>query len=177
MSKRNAFTEIVADQQDIEMLDGISYRWFDFGQLPASTSRDYLIYIPDAPIDLFFYGRSFSGRASNLQLEIYAAPTFTAEGSSMQNRIFNRNADKPKNNQAQIWLGPTITDVGTLVDYDETSGSVDSNSGTKGSAGSDASQEFPRLMPKDTYILARVTNLSSSNPANFVYKLFWSEVT
>ena len=172
---RNYYTEIIVERSELEMLDGKAYRWFDHVDMTASQVKNYLIYIPE-DIDLFFYGRSFSGRGANIKLETFANPQFSSPGSLMDNRIFNRNSDYPKNNLAQIWQDPVVTSDGTLTDYDETSGSIDSSSAVKGSAGSESTQDFPRLMPKGTYILVRVTNLSSSNPAYYTYKLFWSEV-
>jgi hypothetical protein len=80
MSK-NYYTEIVADQNTAELLDGVAFRWFDYGELAAGG-------------------------------------------------------------------------------------------GAKGSVGSETTQDFPRLMPRGIYFLARITNLSEDN----VYKLFWSEL-
>lgn len=176
---RAYYSEISFDASTVEMLDGFAFRWFDFQQLAATAAKEYLIYIPDiaSELDIFFYGRSFASRGSNVKLEVFANPTFSSEGVAMPDRVFNRNADfSAKVPASQFWEDPTITADGTLVDYDETAGSVSESSGVKGSAGSDASQEFPRVMPKDTYLLVRITNFSTANPANYVYKLYWSEV-
>lgn len=170
------YSEITEDQNFASMLDGQAYRWFDFGTLLPEESKDFLIYIPPAPVELLFYGRLLHGRGSDANLMVYVNPVFSAQGSSMQGRIFNRSSDYPSNNQAMIWQNPTITSEGDLSDYDEVFGELSTGSGNKGSSGSETTQEFPRVMPKDTYLLSRLTNLSTTNNLNFIYKLFWSEI-
>lgn len=165
------YTEIVADQNFASMLDGNTFRWFDFSSLASGASKSYLVYIPSGK-EVWFYGRAFSGRGDNLELRVYSNPVFTAQGSSMTDRIFNRNSKSNTVAESQIWQNPTITNDGVLTDYDDTAGAV--GQGNKGSSGSDASQEFPRILPSDSYFLARVTNIGT-NPAHFSYKLFWSE--
>lgn len=176
MSK-NYYTEIVADQNTVELLDGVAFRWFDYGTVdysPNPNTKEYLVYIPDN-VNVFFYGRSFSSRSADMSLEVYVNPTFSSEGLSMTSRVFNRNSDSPKTTDVQIWQDPVIVSDGSLVDYDETAGSV--GGGTKGSLGSITLQEFPRFMPRDVYFLVRITNLSQDNvEAQYVYKLFWSEL-
>ena len=172
---KSILSEVVSDENFISMLDGRAYRWYDRGSLAPTATQDYLIYIP-AGVDLWFYGRSFAGRATNLTLTIYTNPTITDNGVEMPGKIFNRNSDYPASNLARIWKSPAVSSMGTESDYDETSGSVDSSSGVKGSTGSQTSQEFPRVMPKDTYIFVRVKNLSTQNTGSFIYKLFWSEI-
>lgn len=173
MSK-NYYTEIVADQNTVELLDGVSFRWFDYGELAAGGIKEYIIYIPEN-VNVFFYGRSFASRLADMRLEVFASPTFSSEGSLMLSRIFNRNSDSPNVTNVSIWQDPVLISDGDLIDFDETAGS--SGGGAKGSVGSDTTQEYPRLMPRGIYLLARITNLSEDNiAARYVYKLFWSEL-
>lgn len=167
------FTEIAIDQNYLTMLDGNAFRWFDQGSIVSGGVKEYLILTPPDPVDLFFYGRVFNGRRTDMQLEVFVAPTFSNEGTIMTDRIFNRNGVSPNVSQATVWEDPTITADGTFIDYDSVAGSQGSQ---QGSAGSESSQEFPRIIPASTYLLARITNLSGTNNGFFTYKLFWSEI-
>jgi hypothetical protein len=93
----------------------------------------------------------------------------------MPSRISNRNGDFVGGNQAMMWQNPTLTTDGTLVDYDEVAGSPSTGSGNKGSAGSSASQGFPIILVKNSYMMVRITNLSTVS-GNYVLKWYWSEV-
>lgn len=169
----NFYSEIIADQNFVAMLDGMAYRWFDHQDLNPLQTKYYIVYIPESP-EIWFYGRSFSGRGSDISLEVFANPTLTSLGTLMDNRVFNRNSEYPTANLAKIYEDPTFTAEGTESDYDETSGAL--GQGNKGSSGSDSSQDFPRIMPVDTYLLVKVTNLSDQNVGHYTYKLFWNEI-
>lgn len=170
---RKGFTEVSIDQNYLTMLDGNAYRWFDNQTLASSAVKEYLILTPPEPYDLFFYGRVFNGRRTDMQLEVFVNPTFTSEGTSMANRVFNRNGTSPNTPLGQVWQDPVLTDDGTLVDYDSVAGSKGSG---QGSAGSESSQEFPRIITPSTYLLVRITNLSGTDSGDFTYKIFWSEI-
>ena len=173
---RSYYTEISVDQPTVELLDGLSFQFFDFKTLAPSGVQEYLLEVPSGAVDTVFYGRSFSGRGANLKYEVFSSPTFSSEGAAMPSRISNRNGDFVGGNQAMIWQNPTLTTDGTLADYDEVAGSSSTGSGNKGSAGSSASQGFPIILVKNSYMMVRITNLSSNNPGNYVLKLYWSEV-
>jgi hypothetical protein len=172
---RNYYTEISTDMITVEFLDGLSYRFFDFKELAPEGVQEYLVYVPES-VDLLFYGREFTVRGSNLRYEVFVNPTFSSEGSSMASRVFNRNGDYAQNNLAQVWKDPILTADGILTDYEEAYGSTSAASGKRGTAGSASSQEFPLLLPKGSYNLTRVTNLSTTEPGNYVLRWFWSEV-
>ena len=172
MSSRNFYSEIVADQNFAAMLDGNTYRWFDFQDLPAGSSKEYLVYFPNSETEVWFYGRSLSGRGEAIELNIYQDPVFTSEGTEMSDRIFNRNAKSSNTTGVRVWQDPAITSDGTLSDHDDVAGST--AAGNKGSAGSDASQDSPRVMPEDKYYLVRLTN-NGTELGHFSYKLYWSD--
>ena len=169
---RNYYTEISVDQPTVELLDGLSFQFFDFKTLATSGVQEYLIEVPSG-VDTVFYGRSFSGRGANLKYEVFSSPTFSSEGAAMPSRISNRNGDFVGGNQAMIWQNPTLTTDGTLTDYDEVAGT---SFGNGGSVGSSASQGFPIILVKNSYTMVRITNLSSTVPVNYVLKWYWSEV-
>jgi len=169
----NFYSEVVVDTSMATMLDGNSYRWFDFGDLAAGASKSYVIYIPPAPNELWFYGRAFAGGGSDMSLSIFANPTFSDTGAAMTDRIFNRNGLSSVETTAIIHQNPTILTDGVFVDHDISFGSP--GTGNKGSHGFAASQEFPRILVPDSYILSRVTNTGASD-SSFSYKLYWSEL-
>jgi len=172
---RNYYTEISVDHPTVELLDGLSFQFFDFKTLATSGVQEYLVEVPSG-VDTVFHGRSFSGRGANLKYEVFSSPTFSSEGAAMPSRISNRNGDFAGGNQAMIWQSPTLTTDGTLADYDEVAGSSSTGAGNKGSTGSSASQAFPIIMVKNSYMMVRITNLSSTVPGNYVLKWYWSEV-
>ena len=168
---RNYYTEISVDQPTVELLDGLSFQFFDFKTLADSGVQEYLFEVPSG-VDTVFYGRSFSGRGANLKYEVFSSPTFSSEGAAMPSRISNRNGDFVGGNQAMIWQNPTLTTDGTLTDYDEVAGT---SFGNGGSVGSSASQGFPIILVKNSYTMVRITNLSTVS-GSYVLKLYWSEV-
>ena len=170
---RNYYTEISVDQPTVELLDGLSFQFFDFKTLATSGVQEYLLEVPSGVVDTVFYGRSFSGRGANLKYEVFSSPTFSSEGAAMPSRISNRNGDFVGGNQAMIWQNPTLITDGTLADYDEVPGT---SFGNVGSAGSSASQGFPIILVKNSYMMVRITNLSSNVPGNYVLKWYWSEL-
>ena len=170
---RNYYTEISVDQPTVELLDGLSFQFFDFKTLAPSGVQEYLLEVPSGVFDTVFYGRSFSGRGANLKYEVFSSPTFSSEGAAMASRISNRNGDFVGGNQAMIWQNPTLTTDGTLTDYDEVAGT---SFGNGGSVGSSASQGFPIILVKNSYMMVRITNLSSNVPGNYVLKWYWSEL-
>ena len=169
---RNYYTEISVDQPTVELLDGLSFQFFDFKTLAPSGVQEYLLEVPSGVFDTVFYGRSFSGRGANLKYEVFSSPTFSSEGAAMPSRISNRNGDFVGGNQAMIWQNPTLTTDGTLTDYDEVAGT---SFGNGGSVGSSASQGFPIILVKNSYMMVRITNLSTVS-GNYVLKWYWSEV-
>ena len=169
---RSYYTEISVDQPTVELLDGLSFQFFDFKTLAASGVQEYLLEVPSGAVDTVFYGRSFSGRGANLKYEVFSSPTFSSEGAAMPSRISNRNGDFAGGNQAMIWQNPTLTTDGTLTDYDEVAGT---SFGNGGSVGSSASQGFPIILVKNSYTMVRITNLSTVS-GNYVLKWYWSEV-
>lgn len=169
------YSEIVTEMSMAAMLDGRLFRWFNKFELPISGTKEFLIKIPDDPTILLFHGRLFSSKTSGCDLDIYINPTFSDPGTP-NNNFFNLEGNSIKSPNALIWEDPTITSDGILADVDTTYGTVDTGSGNKGSTGSQTTREFPRIMPKSVYILARVTNLSALNTASVIYKLFWEEI-
>ena len=169
---RSYYTEISVDQPTVELLDGLSFQFFDFKTLATSGVQEYLLEVPSGAVDTVFYGRSFSGRGANLKYEVFSSPTFSSEGAAMPSRISNRNGDFVGGNQAMIWQNPTLTTDGTLTDYDEVAGT---SFGNGGSVGSSASQGFPIILVKNSYMMVRITNLSTVS-GSYVLKLYWSEV-
>ena len=172
---RSYYTEISVDQPTVELLDGLSFQFFDFKTLAPSGVQEYLLEVPSGAVDTVFYGRSFSGRGANLKYEVFSSPTFSSEGAAMPSRISNRNGDFVGGNQAMIWQNPTLTTDGTLADYDEVPGSSFTGF-LSGSGGSSASQGFPIILVKNSYMMVRITNLSSNVPGNYVLKWYWSEL-
>jgi hypothetical protein len=170
---RQSYSEIIVDQNQAQMLDGDTYRFFSFGDIPASGVKEYLFFIPDG-IDSVFYGRALQGRATDAIFQTFGSPTFSNEGTPITDQIFNRNADYSSTSLIQAWEDPTIISDGVLSDYDEIYGTA--GTANKGSQGSQLGAEFPRILPKGVYALARITNVSSSDIHSFVYKLFWAEV-
>ena len=169
---RSYYTEISVDQPTVELLDGLSFQFFDFKTLATSGVQEYLLEVPSGVVDTVFYGRSFSGRGANLKYEVFSSPTFSSEGAAMPSRISNRNGDFVGGNQAMIWQNPTLITDGTLADYDEVPGT---SFGNGGSVGSSASQGFPIILVKNSYTMVRITNLSTVS-GSYVLKLYWSEV-
>ena len=172
---RSYYTEISVDQPTVELLDGLSFQFFDFKTLATSGVQEYLLEVPSGVFDTVFYGRSFSGRGANLKYEVFSSPTFSSEGAAMPSRISNRNGDFVGGNQAMIWQNPTLITDGTLADYDEVPGSSFTGF-LSGSGGSSASQGFPIILVKNSYMMVRITNLSSNVPGNYVLKWYWSEL-
>lgn len=169
------YSEIVSDQQFSTMLDGIAYRWFCFGDIPAESSKHILIHTSPEKATLFF-GRALEGHGANGTLEVFVNPTYVDTGVPCQN-IFNMNGLSTTVAEGQVFEDAVITEDGVLSDYDQFFGSPSTGSGNKGSLGSVTSQEFPRIMPKDAWIHVKITNLSTTNPLSIAYKLFWSEIT
>lgn len=169
----NYYTQVVADQDRVELLDGLAYRWFDYQTLNPLTSFNYLIEVPLDRI-IIFSGREVVVLNSPVSVESFIDPMVTDDGISLDHRIINRNGTKPNQSLSHIWHTPEVTSNGVLVDYEEIAGSE--VQGNRGSSGSATSQKFPQILPKGIKSLVTFTNMSETNPANFVFELFWSEI-
>lgn len=169
------YSEIVTEMSMAAMLDGRLFRWFSKFTLAPSATKEFIFKMPDDPTLLLFHGRLFSSKTAGCDLDVYINPTFSDLGTP-NNNFFNLDGNSPNSPQALVWEGPTLIDDGVLVDVDSTHGTIDTGSGNKGSTGSQTTREFPRIMPKGLYALARATNVSTLNSAEVIYKLFWEEL-
>lgn len=171
------YSEIVADQPFAAMLDGLSYRWFYFGTIPPSGTKEFLFYIPDTDLTTLFYGRALEGTGADGALEVFSDPTFSDPGTPSDNRIFNLNSNATSRVRLlEVYQDPVLISEGTVSDYDQIYGTTSTSSGNKGSLGSSTSQEFPRILKKDSWILSRITNFSTTVDLQIAYKVFWAEI-
>lgn len=173
MPKEQYFSDIVADQSYAAMLDGRMFRFYHKGSLTSPGTKEFLFLMPTEKT-LIFHGRDFSSAIASADLEVFVNPIFSSEGTPYT-KTFNLNGNSANTHEAQVWEDPVITNSGMLSDVDAAYGAAGfSNSG---SAGSNTTREFPRIMPSSLYILARITHIQdSADPAEVIYKLFWEEV-
>lgn len=90
------------------------------------------------------------------ELAFYEGPTFSDAGSAAG--VFNRKRSSVITPQTTITTGPTVSNVGTLVDFDFVAGGI----GRAQSVGGDASffQEWI-LTPGENYLF-RMTNIAGT---------------
>jgi hypothetical protein len=168
----NFYSELVVDPATATMLDGNAFRWFDFGTIANGGFKRYLIDIPATPVEFWLHGRVFSAGNSTLTLNVFSNPTLSNEGSALPNRILNRNGYSTIESDTIIKQNPTASNNGLLIDHDRSFASP--GQGNKGSNGSAASQDFPRLIAPSSRVLVVIENIGGAI-AQFDYKLYWSE--
>ncbi len=153
----------VIDTAHLKIHDGEFFSHSNKHSVSSGNSFDILIKIPSNVTPHLRYGYSVENAPGDLFL--YEAPTTTADGSQLVVRCVNRNSSNISG--VTIFSSPTVTDVGTILQYNFMSGSFFSG-------GSTESLIIEWILKPNTNYLIRYTN-NSIGTSDLSHSVIWYE--
>jgi hypothetical protein len=136
----------------------------------SGTTPAYRLFKTGEQVLHFKYRKVFTEKA-NTFIELYEAPTVTAEGTQQNGKIaFNR--EKSQVCDMKVFTGPTIAADGILLDIDPVFGEVGTGQTNSGDTNEDDSWEF--ILKPNTYYLIKGYRLAgSTGDSRTVVKYRW----
>lgn len=115
-------------------------------------------------------GFDIAGSDGNMSVNMYEAPTISADGIPVD--IIARNRAKSEAPTHTVFANPTITGVGLLLEHSEVFSTGSQGSHLTGSSGN-ISEDW--ILKPNTEYLIQITN-NSTGDISYVSKFVWSEV-
>lgn len=169
------FADVIGDAQDISKAltqielehkrihDGLAWSAsVDVGSINSTASKYVLI----KNTSDFMHFRTFTFEAIDgpFTVKFFEAPTTSANGTLQT--IFSRNRTKDNSSSLSVYLSPTVSAEGNLLEYDILGGSFKSGGTVTG-----VYQEW--ILKKDTDYLFKFTNVGNQVSGTNILNAFW----
>lgn len=159
----------VEDSNTALIHDGVGFSHNGVHSVATGANLDHLIVTPSNK-NMHLKSWVVKADAGPMSIKAYEGTVTSANGTSES--IGNNNRQSSTTNSVLLYLGPTVTSVGTLLE-DEFIGPT--GGGAHVTVGDPAQSPVEWILKKNTKYLLRVTN-SSSGTANVYVRLFWYEL-